>query len=141
MLFKLVLNYKGEVMEDLEYKLLALNTEANNYDDIIDRLKDPTVVRLLHAAMGLSTESGEFMDAMKKHIFYGQDLDTVNLAEETGDQLWYVAIAIDALKTTFKEVKTKNIAKLRARFPDSFTKYDAMNRDLDAERKILEDDK
>ena len=36
------------------------------------------------------------------------------------------------------DVATKNIAKLRARYPERFSEYDALNRDLDAERKVLE---
>jgi len=32
----------------------------------------------------------------------------------------------------------KNIDKLKARFPEKFNEHDALNRDLDAERKILE---
>ena len=127
-------------MKDKEYLDLALNTESNDFEAIIERLCNPKIIRLLHAGMGLTTEAGEFVDALKKHIFYGADLDAINLAEETGDSLWYIAVAVDALETTFKDIKEKNIAKLKSRFPDSFKKVDALNRDLETERKILESD-
>ena len=39
---------------------------------------------LLHGAMGLCTESGEIMDALKRHIFYGSPLDILNIKEEIG---------------------------------------------------------
>jgi len=94
--------------------------------------------RLLHAGIGMVTEAGEFIDALKKAMFYGTDLDRVNLREELGDILWYVALAIDELGTSFEEVQRINIEKLRARYPDKFSRDDAVARDLETERKILE---
>jgi NTP pyrophosphatase (non-canonical NTP hydrolase) len=94
--------------------------------------------RLLHASIGITTESGELADLLKKHIFYGKPLDTVNAVEECGDLLWYVALACDALGVTIGEVMERNIAKLRTRYPDKFTSDAAINRDLEAERRALE---
>lgn len=94
--------------------------------------------RLLHAAMGLTTEAGEFMDALKKYYFYGKALDRTNLLEELGDLLWYMAIALDELDSDFSSEMDRVIRKLRARFPDKFNALDANIRDLDAERRELE---
>jgi NTP pyrophosphatase (non-canonical NTP hydrolase) len=96
--------------------------------------------RLLHAGIGLATESGEFLDALKKHLFYGGDLDKVNLKEELGDLLWYIALACDELGTDFSTLKATNIKKLQARYSDKFSYDSASFRDLEAERKILEDE-
>lgn len=49
---------------------------------------------LLHCATGLVTESAELVDAIKKHVFYGKPLDVVNIKEELGDLLWYIAIPV-----------------------------------------------
>lgn len=98
-----------------------------------DKMQD-----LLHASMGLVTEAGEFQDMLKKHLYYGRELDTVNLREEIGDLLWYCAIALNALDTDFQAVMQTNIDKLKARYPEKFTEEKAENRDLDKERKILE---
>lgn len=49
---------------------------------------------LLHCATGLVTESAELVDAIKKHVFYGKSLDVVNIKEELGDILWYIAIPV-----------------------------------------------
>lgn len=94
--------------------------------------------RLLHAGIGLATESAEFLDQLKKHVFYGKPLDKVNLAEEIGDLQWYMAVACDALGVTMEELQERNIEKLTARYPEKFTMEAAENRDLDAERAILE---
>ena len=44
-----------------------------------------------HMQMGVKTELGELLDAFKKHYIYGKPLDKVNLLEEAGDVLWYIA--------------------------------------------------
>jgi NTP pyrophosphatase (non-canonical NTP hydrolase) len=94
-------------------------------------------LRLLHVGMGLATESGEFMDALKRHIFYGKELDKTNLIEELGDVTWYLRIACDVLGVSLAEVIQKNVDKLRKRFPDKFTEDKAVNRDLEGERATL----
>lgn len=94
--------------------------------------------RLLHAAMGICTEAGEFMDPLKKYLFYGKEYDIVNLREELGDLLWYIGIACDALDTTVELEMARVIGKLQVRYPEKYEDYLATNRDLDAERNFLE---
>jgi len=116
----------------------ANRTDAPNYDLIAERLQDEFTLKILHAAMGMVTEAGELMDAMKKHIIYGKPIDIVNVAEEMGDSFWYQALLAKTLGVTFEQVQEVNIKKLKARYPDKFTEHSALNRDLDNERKILE---
>jgi NTP pyrophosphatase (non-canonical NTP hydrolase) len=120
-----------------EYVFSALKTESMS-EAVALRLQDERTIRLLHAGMGMVTEAAEFLDALKKHIFYGKAIDYTNLAEEIGDQLWYVAIGTDAIEVRLDDVMDTNIAKLKARYPQNFDAKAAVNRDLEAERKILE---
>lgn len=60
--------------------------------------------RLLHAAMGIGTEFIELLTANPE--------DRVNLKEELGDILWYLAIIVDALETTFEELETLAVETL-----------------------------
>jgi NTP pyrophosphatase (non-canonical NTP hydrolase) len=121
-----------------DYVQQVLKSESCDYEVVKQRLQDTEIIRLLHAAMGFTTESGEFMDMLKKYLFYGKQLDRINGEEECGDLLWYCGLAIDVLKTTLDEVQTKNIAKLRIRYPEKFTAENAINRDLKKEREVLE---
>ncbi len=93
---------------------------------------------LLHCAIGVATESGELMDQFKRHIFYGKPLDKVNLEEEVADIMWYIANLCRLSDMDFEKLLQNNIDKLRIRFPDKFTMENALNRNLDAERKELE---
>lgn len=118
-------------MQDKEFIQDAIRTESPNF-------YQPNV-RVLHAAIGCVTESGELLDALKKQMFYGRNLDLTNVKEEAGDLLWYLAILFDELGTDFTTESTRVINKLKARFPNKFTEGSAFDRDLTKERNILEE--
>jgi len=128
-------------MKPEEYCEASTRTDLSNGSyavHVYDRLKYLSTMRLLHASMGLVTESGELMDAMKKHLFYGKELDKTNLIEECGDLFWYIALLLNTLNVNMETVMQINVDKLKARYPEKFTEFHAKNRDLDTERKILE---
>jgi len=126
-------------MDAFDYVNEAVKTDLLEYQPVWTRLGNYRTIRILHATMGICTESGELMDAVKKHLLYGKDLDYTNIKEETGDLFWYIALLADAVGFTFEDTFDKNIAKLRARYPNRFTEHDALNRNLEKERKILSD--
>jgi NTP pyrophosphatase (non-canonical NTP hydrolase) len=126
-------------MNSKEYIEKAKRTEVGEYQFAILKSERHWVPpRIEHAAMGLVTEAGECMDALKKTKIYGKPFDAVNMKEEMGDVFWYLAIMCDELGITFEEVWEKNIAKLSKRYPEKFTEELALNRNLEAERKTLE---
>lgn len=96
-------------------------------------------VDIQHAILGVFTEGAELMEALGVAAVDGEPLDLVNLDEEVGDLLWYIAVYAKAREKTIEDLMSQNIAKLRARFPDRFTAEQANNRNLDAERAVLED--
>lgn len=123
----------------------VLVTAAGDHEAIAKRLSDHTTVDMMHAAMGMVTEAAELMDMLKKHIFYGKELDLVNAEEELGDSNWYQSLMIHSIRmkehvTSWEQIWEKNIAKLKARYGDKFTEAAAKNRDLDTERKVLKGD-
>lgn len=122
----------GEVTSD-EYVDLATSTESTDFSAIHARLGNEDTLRLLHSGLGACTEASELADAIKKHVFYGKELDKKNLKEEVGDLMWYIAIACDTLGISLNQVMTDNIAKLAKRYPNKFTEHDAINRDVDNE--------
>jgi NTP pyrophosphatase (non-canonical NTP hydrolase) len=123
-------------MTPSEYQELAAKTEAP-IDKAIVMLNGKRQARLLHGAIGCSTESGELLDALKKHIFYQKPLDAGNLFEECGDIMWYVAIICNEMQWPLEEVMAANIRKLQSRYPNKFTQKDAVQRDLFAEQQAM----
>lgn len=89
---------------------------------------------LIHAGLGLPGEVGEMIDALKKYLMYGQELDRKNVAEEAGDICWFLAIILDEIGVDFEAIMKANIAKLQARYKSGkFSKKEALNRDTAAE--------
>ena len=86
----------------------------------LDIEQDADVPRLLTAALGLTAESGEFTEVVKKIVFQGKPYNEDNvfhMKRELGDICWYIAQACMALDTTFDELIEMNVDKLKARYP------------------------
>ena len=125
-------------MDSREYSKNALVTEPLEIEEVTKRLAQRNTIRLLHASFGVSSESGEVADAIKRFVFYGKPIDRINLIEEAGDLLWYINVLLNAVDSTFDEAMERNIAKLKARYGDKFTEEKALNRNLTKERGVLE---
>ena len=112
------------------------STPSKDSDAFIYRLQelggDVAIQRLLTASIGISAESGEFMEIVKKMIFQGKPANDDNLEHlkiELGDIMWYVAQACMALELDMDEVLDTNIKKLEKRYPDGhFAEFYSENR-------------
>lgn len=116
----------------------AIVTGCQQLPAVIDSADAKRGELLLHSIVGTATEAGEQLELLANVLFNNQTFDEVNFIEEMGDVFWYAAIGLNQVKATFGDVQQINIAKLRHRFPQKFNEYDANNRDLFGERKILE---
>ena len=94
----------------------------------------------MHAIIGIATEAAELVEAATDAMDSREPLDVVNLREEIGDILWYSTFLAKSLGTTLDECAATNTRKLRKRFPNNFTDEQAINRDVDSEREVLEKD-
>ena len=89
---------------------------------------------LLQGVMGMSGESGEALDIVKKIMFQGHELNEAtreHLIRELGDVLWYVATTAEALNVPLETVMQVNIDKLRARYPMAFDSERSQHREED----------
>lgn len=125
----------NKYMKPADYIRNAIKTETRKYTFGATGAVTP---RIEHAVYGIATEAGELMDALKQSKIYGKGLDKTNLVEEVGDVMWYLALLCDELEITFEEVWDKNIRKLKARYPEKFSKKNAAKRNLEKERQELE---
>jgi NTP pyrophosphatase (non-canonical NTP hydrolase) len=76
--------------------------------------------RLLDAAAGLAEEAGEILASVRKHRFQARELDRDHVVVELGDALWCLSMVATSLGVTLDDVADRNIAKLKARYPDGF---------------------
>jgi len=102
------------------------SNESLHYASLISRMNnleledDCNVPQLLTAALGLTAESGEFTEVVKKIILQGKPYNKDNvfhMKRELGDICWYIAQACMALDTSFDEIIEMNVDKLKARYP------------------------
>ena len=95
-------------------------------------VNDCNVTQLMTAALGLTAESGEFTEVVKKILFQGKPYNEENvfhMKRELGDICWYLAQAFMALDTNFDEILDMNVEKLGARYPEgTFDAYYSENR-------------
>lgn len=108
-------------MEDLSdfdtYQSLALRTAS-------PQSTESETTMLTSAALGLSGESGEIADHVKKIVYHGHPLDDDTrdkIAKEIGDILWYCAIGSRGIGLSLSEIARMNVEKLRKRYPEGFT--------------------
>ena len=109
----------------LEFVNAVTSDESKHDGHFQDRLKNLKskgfdTNRFITAAVGLSAESGEFTEIIKKIVFQGKEPTEENLfhlKRELGDIMWYVAQACMALDVSIDEVIEMNVEKLKARYP------------------------
>ena len=110
----------------LEFVEGVTSNESLHYASLISRMNnleledDCNVPQLLTAALGLTAESGEFTEVVKKIVFQGKPYNEENIfhmKRELGDICWYLAQAFMALDTDFNEILEMNVDKLKARYP------------------------
>ena len=108
-----------------EFVNAVTSDSSKDFESLVDRLGDldrqgANPERLATAAVGLSAESGEFLEIVKKMVFQGKPWDEHNrkhLIIELGDVMWYVAQACIALDVDFDDVIIGNVQKLEKRYP------------------------
>ena len=83
---------------------------------------------IINAALGLSGESGEVADIVKKHLFQGHDLDRDKIINELGDVCWYIAAMCQGLGINFSDVLEIYVDKLKKRYPEGFDADKSINR-------------
>lgn len=106
---------KGVMMELRDYQFLANRTAKDlGFRD-----------GLIHAALGVTGEAGEFADAVKRVAIYEGVPDRANMVEELGDLLWYIAYACEVLGEPLEIVARDNIEKLKKRYPEAYSDFNA----------------
>jgi len=101
---------------------IELDALKESFDEIEKKsgIKTP---RLLTAALGLGSETGEFVEIVKKMFLQGKppsDENIFHMKRELGDIMWYWVTACAALGLDPYEVISENQEKLAARYGEKF---------------------
>ena len=101
---------------------IDLDALKKSFDEIEQNsgIKTP---RLLTAALGLGSETGEFVEIVKKMYLQGKPPSKDNIfhmKRELGDIMWYWVTACASLNLDPYEVISENQEKLAARYGEKF---------------------
>jgi|TARA_B110000444_G_scaffold236927_1_gene249201 NTP pyrophosphatase (non-canonical NTP hydrolase) len=119
-----------------EFVSEVTSEESNDWSFTQARLHelndDVNISLLLTGGIGLSSETGEFNEIVKKCIFQGKPMDDETIfhaKRELGDIMWYWINSCRALGLDPNEVIAENINKLKKRYPGGeFDAYYSENR-------------
>ena len=110
-----------------EFVASVTSNESNDFEFFTNRLtslknesKGVNIPLLITGAMGLCSESGEFMEIVKKTVFQGKPLTEENrfhIQRELGDVIWYWVNACRAIGVDPNDVVKENVNKLISRYP------------------------
>lgn len=111
----------------VEYQDMV-KTLAKSGEAILKNLT-PEKAHIWHMVTGIVGEAGELIDAVKKHVVYGQELDINNVIEEKGDIEFYMEGLRQALNITRDETLEANKKKLAKRYENfKYSDEQAKNR-------------
>ena len=117
-----------------EYQQLAMRTNdglnTTRLTNAISNCHTITIAQLINGVLGLTGESGEVSDLIKKGIFHEKGIDFEHLKKELGDCMWYLAMICEACDFTMDDVMQTNVDKLKARYPEGFDTYRANHREV-----------
>lgn len=123
------------IISQLELDPVKPSTTANEYQERARRTLRPAQALtpeqglMLNMTLGLAGEAGEVVELVKKAIFHGHHFSVVNVAEELGDILYYVAMIADLINVNLETVMKDNQAKREARYPNGFSEERSQQRD------------
>ena len=116
------LTYSDFVTKVTSEPSLEMEALKNSLDDINNN-SSIEVPRLLTAALGLGSETGEFVEIVKKMVLQGKpasDDNIFHMKRELGDIMWYWTTACASLGLDPFEVISENQKKLEARYGEKF---------------------
>ena len=117
------LNSYGDFVTKVTSEPSMNQSSLNERMKEIDSTSPIESARLLTAALGLGSETGEFVEIVKKIFLQGKPADEDNIyhmKRELGDIMWYWTTACMALKLDPYEVIKENQDKLEARYGEKF---------------------
>lgn len=136
----------GELL-DIFKKNLAYNKEidiVNLGEEIADMawyiVNWDTFNKVL-SSVTIMAETTSFEDVLSSLDFiYGaySDITHDDCLFDTSQQLGLLKSIAEFYNLNFEQLLERNIEKLKIRFPDKFTEEQALNRDLESERQVLE---
>lgn len=122
---------------ELDIRILPDNTKMGIKYCILSKVWKKQANRLL--VLKMYDRASIMLDIYKKNTFYGKEIDKSEVLKLSNELLSLVMTYCDLHDINIFSAFNANINKLQKRYGDKFNTDGAINRDLDAEREILEE--
>jgi NTP pyrophosphatase (non-canonical NTP hydrolase) len=129
----------SDELNTVEYKQLLMNQVVSKVNYSSSKRRNEDIL------FDISQTSFDLLDHSRKVMFYGKSLDLVfviSKAEYIIENLIELANNISEpnnIKVLMRLILSANLSKLKLRYPNKFSTFNAEVRDLDSERLKLED--
>jgi hypothetical protein len=133
-------NKKEEVADAFWYvaildRVLCLNFEIpKNTKKVVQVTNERLIIDLYKI-------SSKMLDFLKKKLYYNKQIDTKVFSEMSVELFNTLCLFCQINNIQIESILNTNIEKLKARYGDKFSSEKAINRDLEKERIILENEK
>lgn len=106
---------EGWDLENIPYEEQSVRSMSPNYFPM------SISTETIRGIMGIVTEAGELMDALKKTMFYGRDIDRDNVRKRINNIMQYIMVIMRSEGWDLEDIMQENIDKLKIRYPEQFT--------------------
>lgn len=94
-----------------------------SFQESVNRTASPNLEqkdKVLNAILGISGESGEIVELIKKHYYHNIPLDLNKLQKELGDLMFYIQWLHNIYNMSLPITMLLNKTKLETRYPNGF---------------------
>lgn len=130
-------NVGEEIGDCFWYNAIFIDANGIDHDAM---LEDPSCgkgLRVGRLLRQMSVDASILMDECKRALFYNKDFNEARLLETFGDLYSRQMKLCGYFRFNPDELRAINISKLQTRYPEKFSENEAVNRDLEGERKVL----
>ena len=131
-----MINQREELADMCWYVANYCTFRGYNFQNIVENCINIQQEEWEQEVSAMDVFVSKLADYVKKYIAYNKPIDRES--EENVLRGIIFSITLEDCEFSFDKDLERNINKLKLRFPDKFTEYNALNRDLDGEREILE---
>jgi NTP pyrophosphatase (non-canonical NTP hydrolase) len=124
----------GDVFWYLSILFRELNLDISDNQTTIEESIDTPFKTIL----AFLKENLKMLDSLKKKLYYNKEINIIDFITSTFRLYTLLEHYCNFYKTDISLILDRNISKLKARYGEKFSSERAINRDLEIEKKILE---
>lgn len=133
-------NFVEEIGDYMWYVFLAIHELKTSYLELckIAPIPENRPVSMVEVVNNLAIKTGKMVSMLKAQIYYNRELDEDAFRRHIAMAIPIIDQMCMGIHTPLSKVLQKNKAKLEKRYPTGYSDASANNRNLNAEREVLE---